>query len=192
MNRRESLRGLGLLAGSHFLPPALLADFLQSAAAVKEGRSAWVPRIVSAEQAKLLPELVEVILPATDTPGAKDALVHVFVDLYVKDCYPAPQQEAFLKGLDGVDALGKKEHGRSFLELSGEQRLGLLSRMERESFERNEPVEQSFIRMLKNLTLLGYFSSEPGATRGAEYIHDPGPFKGCVDLKPGQKADVLT
>jgi len=191
MNRRDTLKGLGLLVGGNLLAPAVLADFLQTAAAIKEGKGAWQPRLLSARQAALLPELVEVIIPATDTPGAQAALAHVFIDLYVKDCYPKAQQEVFLKGLDNLDAVSRKQAGRDFLKLSPAERLGLLKQLEKESWERGEPVEQSFIRMLKNLTLMGFFSSQPGATKAAEYVRSPGPFEGCTDLKPDQKADAL-
>ena len=49
----------------------------------------------------------------------------------------------------------------------------------------------SFVRSLKNLTLLGYFSSEVGATKAADYEQSPGPFEGCLDLKPGQRVQAL-
>ena len=191
MNRRDSLKGLGLLVGGNLLAPAVLADFLQTAASIKEGKAAWQPRLVTAPQAALLTELVEVIIPATDTPGAKDALAHVFVDLYVKDCYPAVQQQVFLKGLDDLDSASRKQHGRDFLKLSADERLKLLNQLEHESWQQNEPVEKSFIRMLKNLTLVGFFTSQPGATKTAQYMRSPGPFEGCNELKPGERADAM-
>ncbi|HJQ24172.1 MAG TPA: gluconate 2-dehydrogenase subunit 3 family protein [Blastocatellia bacterium] len=191
MNRRDSLKGLGLLVGGNLLAPSLLASFFQTAAAIREGKEKWQPRLLSAPQAALLPELVEVIIPTTDTPGAKAALVHVFVDLYVADCYPKAQQELFLKGLDTLDDVSRRQAGRAFLKLSAAERLGLLKGLEKASWEADEAVEQSFVRMLKNLTLMGFFYSQPGATRAAEYQRSPGPFEGCTDLKPGQKADAL-
>jgi hypothetical protein len=191
MNRRDSLKGLGLLVGGDLLAASAVADFLQTAASIKAGDSLWHPRLLSAQQAVLLQELVEVIIPATDTPGAKEALAHVFVDLYVKDCYPKEQQEIFLKGLNDLDEISRKQLSRPFLDLLPNERLGLLKRMEKESFDRSEAVEQSFIRMLKNLTLMGFFTSQPGATKAATYARSPGPFEGCTELKPGQKADAM-
>ena len=192
MNRRDSLKGLGALVGGNLLAPGVIADFLQTATSIKEGKHDWQPHLLSSQQALLLPELVEVIIPATDTPGAKAALVHVFVDLYVKDCYPKAQQEVFLKGIDTLEAVSQQRFGRAFLKLSKDERLGLLKQLEKESWEKGEPVEQSFIRMLKNLTLMGFFSSQPGATKAAEYVRSPGPFEGCIDLKPGQKVEALS
>lgn len=191
MNRRDSLKGLGLLVGGNLLPSVALADFLQTAASIKSGASQWKPRLLSKQQAALLQELVEVIIPKTDTPGAKEALTHVFIDLYVKDCYPQAQQEIFLKGLDNLDAISQKQLRQPFLKLSPDERLSLLKQMEKESWDKGEAVEQSFIRMLKNLTLMGFFSSQPGATQAATYARSPGPFEGCIELKPGQKADAL-
>ncbi|HUK89230.1 MAG TPA: gluconate 2-dehydrogenase subunit 3 family protein, partial [Blastocatellia bacterium] len=174
----------------NLLSRSVLADFLRISASVKQG-SKWAPQFVPVKHAALLPELVDVIIPVTDTPGAKDALVHVFVDLYVKDCYTKAQQEIFLKGLDSVEVTSQKGFGRPFIELSKKEQLGLLSGLEKESWEKHEPTDESFIRMLKNLTLLGYFSSQPGATQAAEYERSPGPFEGCIDMKPGQKVDAI-
>jgi hypothetical protein len=191
MNRRKTLKGLALLAAGNLLTPPLLADFLRISASLQKGGNRWKPRFVTPQQALLLEELVEVILPATDTPGAREALVHVFIDLYVKDCYPKAQQEIFLKGLDTLDAVSQGESGRPFLKLSKEERLAFLKRLEKESWEKKEAEGQSFIKMLKKLTLLGFFSSQPGATKAAEYVESPGPFQGCIEVKTGQKVQAV-
>ncbi len=139
----------------------------------------------SADQALLLPELVETILPETDTPGAKKAMVHVFVDLYVKDCYPKEQQTLFLQGLDDLGV------HHSFLSLEKPAQLSLLKELETTERAQHLAEEKSFIKMLKNLTVLGYFTSQIGAEQAAEYIMTPGPFVGCIDMKPGQKVSAL-
>lgn len=190
MNRRETLKGIGMALGGSMLSGSVLSDYIRIAGSVKKGAE-WAPRIVPARHAALLPELVETIIPATDTPGAKEALVHVFVDLYVKDCYPKAQQEVFLKGLDSIDERSRKASSRPFPELSKDARVALLTAIEKESWVNNEPLERSFIKMLKNLTLLGFYSSKPGATQAAEYERSPGPFEGCIDLKPGQKGEAM-
>jgi gluconate 2-dehydrogenase gamma chain len=192
MNRRESIKGLGLIVAGGAVAPSVLADFFRVSAAISESGERWTPVFVPARHAELLAELVETIIPKTDSPGAKEALVHVFVDLYVKDCYPKERQDVFLAGLDGLDALAGKDFGRAFLALSGDERLALLRRLEKESLEKGEAADASFVRSLKSVTLLGYFTSKPGVTQATGYVHAPGPFKGCVDLKPGQKADALS
>jgi hypothetical protein len=188
MNRRDTLKSLGLFAAGSFVDPTVLANFRQIATAIEQEKVAWTPVFVPAKHADLLAELVEAIVPATDTPGAKEALVHVFVDLYVKDVYPPERRKVFLEGLDAVESMA----GKAFVGLPGAQRTELLVRLERESLERGEPAEQSFVRSLKAVTLLGYFSSKPGVTSSTSYVQSPGPFKGCIDLAPGTKADALS
>ncbi len=183
MDRRESLKASAFFAGN-FLMPSLVAGFFQSCASMTGDKTAWNPVFFSGDHALLLPALVEAILPETDTPGAKKALAHVFIDLYVKDCYPKEQQDIFLKGLDGLI-------NNSFTSLGTPAQLGMLKDLETESRKKNEPGERSFIKMLKKLTLMGYFTSQIGAVQAAEYIAVPGPFVGCIDMKAGQKVSAL-
>lgn len=191
MDRRQTLKALGLLAAGSLAETSMLAQFFRASASIREGGADWVPKLLSPEQAALLPDLVDVIIPRTDTPGARDALVHVFVDLFVSDCYPAPRRAIFLDGFGTIEAASRAAYDRTFLSLTGEERLALLMRLERESLEKGEPAEQSFVRSLKSLTVLGYFTSKPGATQAAEYEHAPGPFRGCVALTPGRKVQAL-
>ena len=184
MDRRESLKASAFFAGS-LLMPTFLSQFFQSCNSIAEGKEKWKPVFFSAEQALLVPELADVIIPATDTPGAKDAMVHVFIDLYVKDCYPKEQQAIFLKGLNDLQS----KH--SFLSLDLPERTALLNKLEKEGIDKNELLEQSFIKMAKKLTILGYFTSEIGASKAAEYIASSGPFVGCIDLKPTQKVSAM-
>jgi hypothetical protein len=183
MDRRESLKASAFFAGN-FLMPSLVAGFFQSCASITNEKKPWKASFFSDDHLLLLPELVEAILPGTDSPGAKEAMVHVFIDLYVKDCYPKEQQDIFLKGLDGLI-------NHSFTSLGTPAQLALLKELETESRKKNEPEERSFIKMLKKLTLMGYFTSQIGAVQAAEYIAVPGPFVGCIDMKAGQKVSAL-
>jgi hypothetical protein len=184
MDRRESLKASAFFAGN-LLTPSLLAGFFQSCANMSNYKTDWKPEFFSAGQALLLPELVEVILPDTDTPGAKKAMVHVFIDLYVKDCYPKEQQTLFLQGLDDLSV------HHSFLTLERPAQLNLLKVLEEADRGQHVPEERSFIKMLKKLTVMGYFTSQIGAVQAAEYIMTPGPFVGCIDLKPDRKVSAL-
>lgn len=184
MDRRESLKASAFFAGN-LLMPSLVAGFFESCASITDKKMAWKPLFFSGDQVSLVPELAEVIIPETDTPGAKKALVHVFMDLYVKDCYPAAQQIVFLQGLDDLNA----KH--SFNSLEHPAQIELLKELEKQSREKSEPEERSFIKMVKKLTLLGYFTSQIGAVQAAEYIAIPGPFLGCLDMKAGQKVSAL-
>jgi hypothetical protein len=123
--------------------------------------------------------LTDVILPATDTPGAKAARVHVFVDLVLKHCRTASEQAAFVKGLGAVASECRGRYGAEYAAAPRASREELLQRLEASG--------DSFVGALKELTVLGYCTSELGATQGLAYVAVPGEYRGCVDLKPGQK-----
>src|SRR5262245_30844614 len=99
MDRRESIKASAFFAGSLLLP-AFLSQFFQSCSDIQQGKETWKPLIIPEAQAALMMRLVEIIIPPTDTPGAREAGAHIFIDLFVKDCYPKEQQDIFLKGLD--------------------------------------------------------------------------------------------
>lgn len=168
MNRRESLLTLSTLAG-HALFPSVLARFGVVSDAMAAAPQAWHPELLSEPQGAILAEIVETILPETDTPGARAARVHVFVDLALSRCTTPAQQQA---AVNAIDALGA-----TFLQAEAAARAQRLSQM---------PAEP--LALLRELTLLGYFTSEPGATRALAYVAVPGAYRGCVDLLPGQKA----
>ena len=168
MNRRQSLLCLSTLA-AHALFPQVVERFALASKAVGAAFDAWQPELVSPAQGALLAEIAETILPETDTPGAKAARVHVFIDLALARCATPAQQQAVLAALDGL--------GAAFLTLSPDARR-----------LRVEQIAPDALAVLRDLTLLGYFTSEVGATRALAYESVPGSYRGCVDLKPGQKA----
>lgn len=139
-----------------------------------------------------LDEVAETILPATDTPGAKDAKVGAFMARIVKDCYTEDEQKIFLDGMKKLSDASKQQHGRPFLESTPEQRHDLLVALDKEqkayagTKKEGDPIH--YFRMMKELTLWGYFTSEPGATKALRYIAVPGKYEGCIDYKKGDKA----
>jgi Gluconate 2-dehydrogenase subunit 3 len=168
MNRRESLVRLSALA-AHALFPQVLERFGRAAIALAQAPAEWQPEVLSPRQGRLLAEVVNTIIPDTDTPGAKAAHVHVFVDLMLKDCVPAAERQTVLAALDGL--------GDGFV---------TAARDERES--RLALIDAPALALLKQLTLLGYFTSEIGASQALAYDPVPGTYRGCIDLKPGQRA----
>jgi hypothetical protein len=177
MNRRQSLLALSAVSG-HALFPEVLARFGRALSAPAEA-GVWKPEVLSAQQGELLEELVETIIPATETPGAKAARVHVFVDLVLKHCRTASERETFVRGLDAVAAECRTKHRAEFTALPAASREELVQRLEASG--------DSFVTSLKELTVLGYCTSEAGARQGLAYVAVPGDYRGCVDLRPGQK-----
>ncbi len=165
LTRRQTLFGLSALAGH-----ALLPDVLESFARLphEAGTDTWTPELVSAAEGAVLAEVAETIVPKTATPGAKDARVHVFVDSALKRCATADQQRAAVAALDSL--------GVGFTALPSAEREARLKAIDGPTFA-----------LLRDLTLVGYFTSEVGATEALAYIAVPGEYRGCTDLKPGQK-----
>jgi len=168
MRRRQSLVALSALAG-HALFPDVLARFGRALAA---GPAAWTPALLTPDAGEVLAAAVDTILPDTDTPGARAAGVHVFVDLLAKHCRTAEEQRAFTAGLDALDRAG-------FAGADRKAREKLLTEL--------EAAKDPFFAALKEATVLGYCMSETGATQALAYAHVPGDYAGCLPLGKGQK-----
>ena len=140
----------------------------------------------------LLDEMGETILPATSTPGAKAAKIGEFMNVMVRDCYTKRDQGIFKEGLERMDEQCKKEHGKSFMEASPAERTAFFTKMDerQKAYMKNKKPEQPshYFRMLKELTLLGFFTSEVGATKALRYVAIPGKYVGDLPYKKGDKA----
>jgi hypothetical protein len=150
------------------------------------------PAFLDAGQISLLNEVGETILPATATPGAKAAQVGSFMAVMVRDCYPPADQKVFLAGLDKLEEACKKQHGKDFMACDAAQRTSLLTALDNEqkAFTANQRKDDPshYFRMMKQLTLLGFFTSEVGATKALRYLPVPGRYDGDVPYKKGDKA----
>ncbi len=135
----------------------------------------WTPKALSADQARTLDAVAELIIPATDTPGARSAGVPQFVDRALTDYYDADDAARFKAGLDRIDSDARTAHGGAFITLPPATQLALLTRLDTEGV--------ASFRALKELVTIGYFTSEPGATLALRYDPVPGEYRGCVPLK---------
>lgn len=145
---------------------------------------AWLPRVLEAwAQAPAgnaqLAAIVDAILPDTDTPGARAAGVHVFVELAVAECLPPDERAAFRSGLDALDAACRRLHGVGLEQATPAAVTTLL----RDA----ETAGSPFVKAVKSLTVLGYGTSRIGATQALADAQVPGRYRGCIDLAPGQR-----
>lgn len=127
----------------------------------------------------LLDEIAETIIPATATPGAKAAGVGTFMAMMVTDCYDDAQHAAFRAGLEKLRAEG-------FLAASPAVRTERLNAFDAEQ-RRHTGTPPHFFKMMKQLTVLGYFTSEIGASQVLIYEEAPGRFDGNMPYKPGDR-----
>jgi hypothetical protein len=133
----------------------------------------------STGQMSTLRALVDVILPATDSPAASAADTHYFIDLAMPACASADAQKTFRTGLDLLV-------GKRFEHLKAQEQIALVKA--RATKDMALPYDQSFFKILKDYTLTGYFLSEVGATRALAYERVPGGFQGDLPLSANQKA----
>lgn len=191
MNRRDALSRVALLLGGTVIG----AEFFLSGCGTgdkKVGQSVEF----TADDIAFLDEVAETIIPATDTPGAKEAKVGTFMTVMVKDCYDEKNQKIFLAGMNKLNEESKKKfNGNSFIKATPEQRKELLNELDKEqkAYTKNKKKEDDahFFTQMKQLTLLGYFTSEPGATKALRYVAVPGRYDACIPYKKGDKAWAL-
>jgi hypothetical protein len=152
--------------------------------------------VLNQKQIQLLDEVGETILPTTKTPGAKAAQVGSFMAVMVRDCYTPEDQQVFLNGLTQLDKDCQKQYSKGFMECDATQRTAFLTARDREqkAFTANQRKDDPsrYFRMMKELTLLGYFTSEIGATQALRYSPIPGRYEGNVPYKKGDKAWATT
>lgn len=187
MNRREAIERTALLLGYAVSAPAIMG-ILKGCKSAPELN--YKPLFFTVEQASLVGEIAEVIIPKTDTPGAKDAGVPSFIDVILKDAYAKADQDRFLKGLKEFEEETKKAYGDSFLDLEPGKQKEMVKKIHDPAIELakaerakgGDAKEKPFILMVKELTLLGFFTSEPGATQVLQYEPVPGAYHGCLPL----------
>jgi len=185
MSRREAMIRIGALMGGTMVG----AQALLSGCATQDARPA--NELFSAADVAYLDEIAETILPETGTPGAKAAGVGAFMTVMVADTYRADEQAVFMRGLETMNEECLAQHGVSFMAATAAQRTALLERLDREQFDymrnRRPGAPVHYFRMLKELTLQGYFTSEIGYTEAMRYIEAPGRFDPCVPYSPGDR-----
>lgn len=184
MNRREAISSVALLLGGTILGAEA---FLSGCKTKTEAGVSFAATDIS-----FLDEVAETILPATSTPGAKAAKVGEFMTVMVKDCYEAKDQTIFMEGMKKLDEACKAKNSKSFMDCTPAQRHDFLVGLDAEAkeYQKNKKKEDPnhYFRMMKELTLTGYFTSEVGATKALRYVAVPGKYEGCIDYKKGDKA----
>ena len=209
MDRRELLKMIAAVTGGVVIGGELFLTGCKTGAKADVG--------FTAANISLLDEVAETIIPATATPGAKAAQVGEFMKVMVTDCYTEKQQAAFNKGITDLEAACKKAHSKSFTECTPEQRKEFLVGLEKEAKEFNtkrdetdKPLREAhkaandklpwkdqkefegapshYYTMMKQLTLLGFFTSKTGMTETLRHIPVPGRYDGAFPYAKGDKA----
>lgn len=207
MERREAVKYISILVGGAVIG----ADAFITGCKTKTGNNQeWTEDDIA-----YLNEVGETILPQTSSPGAKDADVGRFMTVMVNDCYEAGDQKVFREGMTKLNDAADKKYGNKFMKLSPQQRHDLLVELDKEAKEYQKKVNEfnnkqssseseeiskgntGYVRqnmsphyffMMKQLTMLGFFTSKIGMTQALRYEPVPGRYDGCIPYKKGDKA----
>lgn len=189
MKRREALKKTLLAMGYTISIPSVISIFNSCNS---NSSQTWQPQFFSSDQASVIGELAETILPKTQTPGAKDLKIDQFIDRMIKQVMSQKDQQLFLKGMDAFESEAKEVNGKSFIDSSPEQRSKLLTKLEQETEKtptsvwginmKKDAGPLPFYRQVKALTLLGYFTAEEVGKKILLYDPVPGQYLSDIPL----------
>ena len=179
INRRQALQQVAVLLGGAISAPTLAGVLSTATPRAWAASPQWAPRTLSAAQLELVATVAEHIIPETDTPGARAAGVHRFVDTLLTDHYPATERDRFLAGLADVDARARSAHGQAFAQCVPEQRIALLTELDARAYAASRGEDGWFFRRMKELTLVGYYTSEIGAMQEL-HVSPFGAYRGDI------------
>jgi hypothetical protein len=193
MQRRNALKLLVSAAAIPLLSHDVLAMFR---AAYQDLPATPAFRALDPHQAATVTTLAEMIIPKTDTPGATDARVSEFIDVILTDWCATDEKKVFLDGLADVDARSQKKFGKDFVDCSLDLQTKILRDLDANltaSFKDvadpirrkriTKPPDKSFFFMMKQLTLVGYYTSEVGFE---DELHEeiiPSDHAGCAPME---------
>lgn len=177
MNRRDLLSLIAAATGTALIGARGADAYVETTA----GKN-----IFGAEDAAFLNDVAEVILPATDTPGARDADVGGFMTVFVSDCYTRSQQDAFREGMEALRAWAEDAYGKPFGELADPEKTALIEDIARIARDESAKADAPhWFTPIHQLTLFGFFTSEVGATEVLRYEAVPGEYIGDLDYDGG-------
>src|SRR5207253_9576479 len=188
MNRRDALRVLTAGAVLPALTPELFAFYQQA-----HPGGSYSLRTLNPHQNDTVVAMIDQIIPATDTPGAKGARVNEFIDVILTDWATEDERQNFLNGLADVDKQSNELFAKDFTAASPAQQLTLLRAMDEIAMsvprelphhgntvpERDAQLKGMFFKVFKGITLHGYYTSEIGYTQELKLQIIPGAQHGC-------------
>jgi Gluconate 2-dehydrogenase subunit 3 len=192
MHRRELFRLLGAGAALPVFDSNLLAAFQDA-----HPKSTYALRTLNPHQNATLVTMIDLIIPETDTPGAKAVRVNEFIDLILTEWAHEDERQHFLSGLDDIDKRSNVIFGKNFIDVTPSQQEILLRELDqhwamdredriahpyRRHATHNEQLTGDFFGVVKRMTLYGYYTSEVGFTQELRKQIIPGAYHGCTPV----------
>ena len=200
MDRRELLHRASLLMGGAVSASAAAGILAGCAATPDTAPDQQIgpagSYFTDAEMTTLV-AMTNQIIPRTDTPGAIDVGVPGFIDRMVSGYY-TPREGAIIRdGLKKVDTDARTLRNKSFAQLTSDEQVELMKRYDREQYDYTRANSGAsnytphHFRLVKELTILGFCTSEAGATKLMYYNQNPGPYRGDLPLSEVGKVSAL-
>jgi hypothetical protein len=197
MQRRELFRLLAAGAALPVFDSNLLAAFQDA-----HPKSAYTLRTLNPHQNATVVTMTDLIIPETDTPGAKAVRVNEFIDLILTEWAHDDERQNFLSGLDDIDKRSNAIFGENFVDVTPVQQAAVLSELDqRYAINREDRAAHPYVRrphnpqltgdffgVVKRLTLYGYYTSEVGFTQELRKQIIPGAYHGCTAVSDASKA----
>jgi hypothetical protein len=170
--RRELLK----TAASAIAVPMARAQHQHADPGLVEIAKPYVSQVLKPEHMEWVAKLVDIIIPRTDTPGASDAGVPVFIDRALSR--DAEAKTLFLDGMAQLDEAARNKHGSGFAGLSLERQTKMLTAIEADAAS----PSGRFFKQVKDLTIDGYYTSKAGLTVELDWHANTflSEFKGCT------------
>lgn len=196
MERREALRLMGAASVFSVLSSDLFAATLQAQLAANK---AGTLRTLSPAQNEIVLAMTDVMIPATDTPGAKAAKVNEFIDLILTEWATEEEKKTFLEGLAEADRKANALFGHNFVTASTKEQAAIVQEFDEElATSRNEASPKQvrsweltlllpFFAQMRRLTIVGYYTSPIGQEQELKVEIIPGELHGCVPAAPEVK-----
>lgn len=184
MNRRKALWGIALFSGTAYAGYQLFDTFQERDLHVLEANKS------------LIAELAEMIIPQTDTPGAKDTKSEEAILVLLKDCADKRTRNNFIKGLEEVNGYARSNYNKEFVQCDQKQKVQIMVYFERKNRPysgfwgkiQKKAMGSPFFSTLKEYTTRAYCTSMGGATQGLAYLYIPSKRMSCIDIAPNQKS----
>lgn len=187
MNRRKALENSGILALATLGAPSVIS-MLQSCQT--QERLDWRPKFLSEDEARTISKLVDLLLPATDTPGALDVKVDIFMDQFFEEAMDETGQQQIRKAIAEFNEQCEQKYGKQFADLDASVQQEVMRSWEASpkfnpgvwgtAVGEQQPI--SFYRSLKSMALWAYMSSEEVGKNILSYDPIPTEYRGCISV----------
>ncbi|MCF8713651.1 gluconate 2-dehydrogenase subunit 3 family protein [Joostella atrarenae] len=167
MNRRNAIKSLGLLTGGMMLMPS--CSFLDKRTPIVLNKLK-----ITEDEEILFEEIVDTMLPETDTPGGVSLKIQNFVWVMLDDCADKEKQDTFLRGLRLFNPTVKEKYGDEFSDFNAEEKLTTLQQLFKDESLNEDLV--AFLHTTKQTAVWGYKNSEYYMTNLMPYKLVPGSF----------------